>query len=66
MFGEHGERPPVLGKVADLQTIVGDERTQCRRELVQEEPRLKLRVERSPDGREADKEIAVLRHRLSA
>jgi hypothetical protein len=59
MFGEDRERAAVVGEVADAQPIVRNERTQCGREIVQEDPRLKLRFERSPDGGETDREVGL-------
>ena len=63
MFGEHRERPPVVGEVSDTEPIVGHERMQCGREIVEEGPRLKLGVERPRDGGETDEQVGFRRRR---
>jgi len=63
MFREDRERAPVVGEVTDPEAIVGYERLQRGREIVEEGPRLKLRVQRARDGLETDKDIGFRRLR---
>ena len=54
MFGEHREGSSVVGEVPNTEAIVGHQRVQPRREVVEESPRLNLSFKRPRDGRETD------------